>query len=221
MSHVGHEDKLTLEPWFIYTLKMNFGLLSLTLLCTFFGYLSASDVKVGNFYTISNLVKKPEYNDSIVVVQKPENADGRVQVLMADDECLRNFLWGQDYDKCMRSILIKSENLTPVDWNKPAERPLDEIMALAIKGIFSSYVPREVTATETETLDRIVLIIRAMCLDNARALSLPEVLQKLRLLGAWVNQRFDHHAMVYVCESYEPLRRTIEYLWDGISVWLR
>lgn len=192
----------------------------MTLLCTFFGYLSAA-VKVGNFYTISNLVKKPEYNDSIAVVQKLENADGRVQIMMADDECLRNFLWGQDYNKCMRSILIKSENLTPVVWNKPAVRPLEEIIELAFKGFFTSYVPREVTATETEILDRIVLIIRAMCLDNPDVLFAPEVEQKLRLLGAWVNQRFDHHGMVYVCESHEPFRRNIESLWHGISVWLR
>jgi hypothetical protein len=197
---------------------MNFGILSLTALCSFVNFISATEV--GDFVKITGLINKPEFNDSIGIVQKL--GDERHQVLRADDECFRNFVRGMGSDNCMKSVLIKEANMVPVQWNKPEELSIEQILQnLSSTGALSSYASRKVTAEEREILDRVVLLIRLMCKDQPTELHKPELVEKLRLIGAWINQRFDHHAMVYVCEAHRPMKNDIECLWDRIGVWLR
>ena len=198
---------------------MNFGLLSLSALCTLSNFLSA--VRVGDFIEISGLVKKPEYNGSIAIVQKVGERDERHQVLKADGECIRNFSLTIDFDDCLKPILMKEANMSPVKWNVPEKLSLEQLYVNAINfGRFSSFVEREVTAEEREVLDRVVLLIRVMCNDESSKLHEPEITEKLRLIGAWINQNFDFHAMVYVCEAHRPFKNDIEWLWHEIGVWM-
>ena len=246
---------------------MNFGVLSLTALCTLSNFLSA--VKVGDFVVISGLIKKPEYNGLIAIVQQVGETDERHRVLKADDECIRNFTPGMDFDECMNSILIKEVNLVPVEWIVPEKLSIAQIVSNYISsgrvsqntdheisdeerqnldGIvsifrlmevykaaglykpgliesffrnFEPYVDRTIPAEELQFLDRIVLLIRTLCNDEPSKLRKPKNTEKLRLIGAWINQNHGFHAMDYICEAYEPLKESINTIWDKIGVWTK
>lgn len=245
---------------------MNFGLIFLTALFSLFNFLAA--VKVGDFFVISGLIKKPEYNGSIAVVQKVGETEDRHRVLKADDGCIRNFTPGMDYyDECMKSILIKEINLIPIEWNIPEKLSIAQIVSnysssgqvshntnheisnierqcldsivsifqlidvykaagLYKPGLLESfvhnvrpYVDRTIPVEELQFLDRIVLLIRALCNDEPSQLKKPKNTEKLRLIGAWINQNHDFHAMLYVNEAYKPLQESIDNIWNGIGVW--
>lgn len=199
---------------------MNFGFLSLTFLWTFSNLITA--LRVGEFISISGLVKNPELNGSIAIVQKVSNRNGRYQILKAEDECIRNFTLNMDFDDCMKPILIKEANMGQVNWNIPEKLPIEQIYLNIRKiGRISSYVYREVTGEEREVLDRVVLLIRALCNDKPSNLRDPTATEKLRLIGAWINQNFDYNAMVYVSEARRALKYNIEWIWHGIGVWFQ
>lgn len=86
---------------------------------------------------------------------------------------------------------------------------------------FKPYVDRTIPIEEREFLDSISLRIREICHDNPNHLRRLKNIEKLRLIGAWINQNHDFHAMVYVSEVFAPLKEEIECLWDSIGVWTK
>jgi hypothetical protein len=82
---------------------------------------------------------------------------------------------------------------------------------------FHSYIDRTIHAEEREFLDRILLMIRSICNDNPSKLRKRKNIEKLRLIGAWINQNYDFYAMVYVYEASGSLKGIIKEIWDKIS----
>ena len=84
---------------------------------------------------------------------------------------------------------------------------------------FRPYIERTIRDDEREILDRYVTLIRELCQDDPLKLLKRGNRKKLRLIGAWINQNHDFHAMVYVSNAFAPLTETIEQLWDNIGAW--
>lgn len=243
---------------------MNFGLFTVTVLCTAINFISA--IEVGDFVVISGLISKPEYNGSIALVQ---SVGERCLLLKADDQCLRTLTPEKDINECMVVVSIKEANLTTVDWKIPEKLSLAQMVAnyaetgkislnthheldvqerenfdqmiemmhlmesngapnfqemLVMRAFYSdvqTYIGRTISQEEKEFLNRIVLSIRALCQDEPSKLRNAKIAEKVRLIGAWINQNYDFHAMVYVNQACEHLMESITQVWDRIGIWTK
>lgn len=83
---------------------------------------------------------------------------------------------------------------------------------------FKPYVDRTIPDEEIEFLNSISLRIRELCQDDPSQLLQPKNLEKLRLIGAWINQNHGFHALLYVSKAYAPLKDEIDKVWAEIGV---
>ncbi len=134
--------------------------------------------------------------------------------------CIRAFTPINNVDDCFKQILVKDVNLESVNWNKPVELSMEEVLEnLSRYGVISSYAKREISQAEKDELLRPQIMISNLCNDNPAEFQNPEIVEKLRRIGAWINQAYDFHAMVHVCDTDRRLKNAIEWHWHGIGVW--
>ena len=85
----------------------------------------------------------------------------------------------------------------------------------------SSWVATPLTEDNMKLLDNVVLLLRNLCESNPeRFLSDAAVEARLRVIGAWIYQKFSHTGMVYVAEKNRAMKPFIERAWDRIGVWM-
>lgn len=189
----------------------------------FFNFILAFNI--GDFVVITDLTNKPKYNGSIALVQRANVTEGRHMILSVDNECMSKFAFGGRFDAqfdCTKSVIVRDEYLEPLEWNVPDEMSFEHVfLNFFLYGRISTYVDRIIPDEEAQLLDRLVLMIRLLCQDEASELYKYKITEKLRVIGAWINQRLDYNAMVYVCDGCEPLKNHIAYIWHGIGVWSR
>lgn len=219
---------------------MNFSLL----IATAFAALSSTvlAVRVGDLVAINGLTASVSLNGYVGLVQKvdvPSRSNPnelRVQVLVALSKDIRQF--GDEVNgtvisakQCMKSSLIKAENLGPIHYLNPRERSAGEILAEmlvfenesegTISRIPSSFHREELTADQIEVTNRVICLIASIVgPESCKILDDDATYEKVRLIGAWLLANYGWDSAVRVCEANSNYYHPIERAWHGIGRWL-
>lgn len=196
----------------------------------------------GDFVSLGGLAQSPSLNGVIGMIQNPSYPsptnpnETRVQVLVAVSNNIRRF--GEQVNgevigpkQCLKSMLVKPENLGEVAYGMARERTLDEILAEmqhenrdngngSTFRMPSAFHRERLSEQDIRVLDHIVQLIAALVGPRSeRILTNPATYDKIRLIGAWIMAHYGFQAAVHVCKANRSYHPYIERAWNRIGQW--
>ena len=189
---------------------------------------SSLEIRDRKFSQITGLTMAAHLNGTYAMVTGPVKANGRVPILAILESNVSGFDVRTDTapfspEKYFTEALIKKENLVDFDWAEPKQRTMAEMMSsYESTGSFgSNWVDTPLTEDNKKFLGNVALLLWNLCeSDPERFLSDAAVEARLRVIGAWIYQKFSHTGMVYVAEKNRAMKPFIERAWDRIGVWM-
>ena len=163
---------------------------------------------------------------SAILKTPEETGNGRTQVLavveskvLAFDPASTEDFSSADY---FFNALVKPENLNTFNWNRPQQRPTDEIISEMLAGrSVSNWITTPLSPEDLEVLDCVTVLLWKICKeDYVNILRNAGIIRRFRVIGAWICQNYGHAGMVYICENDRRMHEYIERVWNGIGVWM-